>query len=302
MQDDKQYLIIGGSTKCGTTSLFNYFEFHPGVCSCSMKESRYFLEPDYKLLAARRDHTMHPVFGSLFESCHAGLIRMEATPDYLYSEHALRRIANEIPNVKLVFILRSPVGRFVSWFKYSKQLGLIDEQTSLSQYLEMQSTATDGLQHLRALEQGRYSEYLNKAYEIFDTKQILVCFYEELVADPKALCEKICRFANLDSDYFNGYQFKVYNKSSTGKASMSSRIFKKFKRLLKPVKQRLPKVIRKKLKLAALQIDTVLAKTDDDNPSKFQHSSETSDRLYNYYADEAKRIDQLTGLLPPWSR
>ena len=63
--DRNQYLIIGGSTKCGTTSLFNYFEFHPGVCACSMKESRYFLEPEYKLIAQKprlrpKPHRMMP--------------------------------------------------------------------------------------------------------------------------------------------------------------------------------------------------------------------------------------------------
>jgi hypothetical protein len=267
-----------------------------------MKESRYFLEPDYKLVAAGRDHSMHPTFGSLFEGCPTDAIRMEATPDYLYSTHALKRMAEEIPNTKLVFILREPTGRFLSWFRYSKQLGLIDERLGLGDYLDMQTTGADGLQHLRALEQGRYSEYLKKVYGIFDTQQVLVCYYEELVHDPKALCEKICRFAGISPEYFNGYSFLVYNKSAAGKAGMASRIFRKFKRLLKPIKQRLPKVMRKRLKLAALRIDNALANETGGNPSTIASESDAMARLSAYYAEEANRMDQLTGILPPWSR
>ncbi|MEY3342656.1 MAG: hypothetical protein RL090_340 [Bacteroidota bacterium] len=295
-------MIIGGSTKCGTTSLFNYFEFHPQVCACPMKESRYFLEHGYKLVAAGRDHSMHPEFGNLFVGCDTGMVRMEATPDYLYSTHALKRIASEIPNTKLVFILREPSGRFISWFKYSKQLGLIEDGLTLDEYLNQQSENMDAPQHLRALEQGRYSEYLKKVYEVFSKSNVLICFYEELVNDPKALCDKICQFAGIDSRYFEGYQFLVYNKSAGGKASGASRVFKSIKRFLKPLKQRLPKVMRKRLKLAALQIDNALATDTNKLTSSLMGSEDAMKRLSDYYKDEAERIDRLTGILPPWRK
>ncbi|MBL0339638.1 MAG: hypothetical protein IPP71_01235 [Bacteroidetes bacterium] len=51
----KKYLFIGGSTKCGTTSVFNYFEFHPEICPCVMKESRYFWTKEYPLDATCRE-------------------------------------------------------------------------------------------------------------------------------------------------------------------------------------------------------------------------------------------------------
>ncbi len=302
MSDSNTYMIIGGSTKCGTTSLFNYFEFHPQVCACHMKESRYFLEPGYKLVAASRDHSMHPEFGSLFEGCATDSVRMEATPDYLYSPHALKRIVSEIPNTKLVFILREPTGRFLSWFKYSKQLGLIEEGASLDEYLKNQLDTMDAPQHLRALEQGRYSTYLTNVYEIFNRSDVLICFYEELVNDPKALCDKICRFVELDNSYFNGYEFLVYNKSAGGKAGVASRVFRSIKRFLKPLKQRLPKVMRKRLKLAALQIDNALAADTKTLSSNITDSEDALSRLSAYYAQEAERIDRLSGILPPWSK
>ena len=42
-----EYLIIGGSTKCATTSLFNYLGDHPEICPAIYKETRFFLNPEY---------------------------------------------------------------------------------------------------------------------------------------------------------------------------------------------------------------------------------------------------------------
>ena len=46
-----RYLIIGGTTKAGTTSLHAYLSDHPQVCASSIKETRFFLDRDYPLEA-----------------------------------------------------------------------------------------------------------------------------------------------------------------------------------------------------------------------------------------------------------
>src|SRR5436190_17620105 len=106
--DISKYLIIGGSTKCGTTSVFKYFEYHPEVCPASMKETRYFWTNAYPL-----PHRLHKNqeafrFSNFFDNCNHPGIRVEATPDYLYSTDAAKKIRGELPEVKMVFILRDP--------------------------------------------------------------------------------------------------------------------------------------------------------------------------------------------------
>lgn len=46
---DHQYLIIGGTPKAGTTSLYKWLSDHPDVCPSSLKETRFFLDWDYPL-------------------------------------------------------------------------------------------------------------------------------------------------------------------------------------------------------------------------------------------------------------
>lgn len=298
--DRSPYLIIGGSTKCGTTSLFSYFEFHPDVCACTMKESRYFLEPGYKLIAQKRDHSGIDSFSELFPNCPDNKLRLEATPDYLYSSIALNRIHNELTNAKMVFILRKPIGRLVSWFKFARQLGLIDEKMKLDDFVEMQQSSPDAPQHLRSLEQGRYSDYLQKAYAILGSERIMICFYEDLEKAPEALCKSIADFAGVDPNYFSGYEFKVYNASSQGKASKPTRLFRKFKRWVKPVKQRLPLQVRKKLKLASFRLEGMLSKGMGIQKQTLEMNQPTIEHIQQYYAMESEKIKAITGLTPPW--
>lgn len=298
--DRNQYLIIGGSTKCGTTSLFNYFEFHPGVCACSMKESRYFLEPEYKLVAQKRDHSGIKNFNELFANSKPEKVHVEATPDYLYSEHALGRIAHELPNAKMVFILRKPKGRLESWYKYARQLGLIDERTTIEAFIKMQQGLTDPPQHLRSLEQGCYSKYLERAYALLGKDRVMVCFYEDLDKDPENLCKRVAAFAGLNPAYFSGFEFKVFNKSAASKATLPARMFRNFKRLVKPLKQQLPKGIRKKLKLASHRIESGLDSSSTSYQKTQQVDEVTASFIEQYYSAEAGKIKSLTGLVPPW--
>ncbi|MFM7824208.1 MAG: sulfotransferase domain-containing protein [Bacteroidota bacterium] len=298
--DRNHYLIIGGSTKCGTTSLFNYFEFHPGVCACSMKESRYFLEPEYKLVAQKRDHSGISNFNELFPNSNPEKVHVEATPDYLYSEHALTRIAQELPNAKMVFILRKPTGRLESWYKFARQLGLIEESVTLEAFVQMQLGLTDPPQHLRSLEQGCYSNYLERAYALFGKNRLMVCFYEELDKDPESLCKRVASFASVDPGYFSGFEFKIFNKSAAAKASLPARMFRSFKRLVKPLKQQLPKGIRKRLKLASHKIESSLGGTSTSFKQINKMNEETAAFIEQYYSAEAGKIKSLTGVEPPW--
>ena len=46
---DHRFLIIGGTSKAGTTSVFNYLASHPQICASEEKETRFFLDLDYPL-------------------------------------------------------------------------------------------------------------------------------------------------------------------------------------------------------------------------------------------------------------
>lgn len=202
-----RYLIIGGAPRAGTTSLYQWLSMHPAVCPSSLKETRFFVDADYPLPAAHRfdgaNICQYFRFFSHYSSLKQSLC-VEATPDYLYTSTALR-IADELPYSKIIFVLRDPVERMASWFKYAKQRGFLSSATTFREYLNLQCdlhiTPSTPI-HLRALDQGRYWKYIPNFERAFGDRLMLVNF-DDLRSDPSSVMAGICDFANIDKTHVN---------------------------------------------------------------------------------------------------
>ena len=214
---DHRYLIICGAPKAGTTSLFTYLAGHPQICGAALKETRFFIDTDYPLASsARFDGTNIERYGEFYKQCSVDReqVRLEATPDYLYSRQALQ-IAQLLPNAKIVFILRDPIERLVSYYKYSKQLCFIDNTVSFSEYVQMQMNseiANSTPIHLRALEHGQYERYLPAFRNEFPGRMMEVAF-DELRDRPDAVLKRICEFSAIEAGYFERHHFSIENES-----------------------------------------------------------------------------------------
>ena len=298
-------MIIGGSTKCGTTSLFNYFSKHPQVCPSNLKETRYFLFNDYQSEDLSRTNLGDSNYDDLFMNCGDGQFKLEATPDYLYSRHTADAISKLNGNVKLVFILRDPVDRLFSWFKYASMNGLVLEGSNINSFIEKQDQSDDSSvpQHYRSLKQGVYSNYLTEYYKKFKSDNILIVFFEDLQNDPIHLCTQICEFAGLNKDYFAGYNFRIHNRSTPVRSLKFHKLFRATRRGIRSLIHRLPKASHKKFKFAGHYMATwyqrVNERSDSFEIDKLSESSITT--LRNMYEGEADRIKDLCGENPQWS-
>jgi hypothetical protein len=213
---DERYLIIAGTTRAGTTSAFLYLGDHPQICASSVKETRFFLDTDYPLPSKYRLEDGLDKYASYFRHCQEQRWRLEATPDYLYSPGTPRKILNALPEARLVFILRDPIERLVSWYAYAKGRGL-PARISFDEYVEIQlaGEAIVGAQphHMKTLEQGHYASYLATYFDRFERNQILVANYSTLRTDPALLLADVCRFVDIDAAFYKNYEFQVFNAS-----------------------------------------------------------------------------------------
>jgi hypothetical protein len=211
---EARYLIIAGTTKAGTTSLFNYLADHPQICAASWKESRFFLDSDYPVRRHLDYSAGLETYQRIFRFCDAGQIRLEATPDYLYSAGTPQRIHAALRNVQLIFILREPVSRLVSWYRFARQRNLIPTAMNLEDYVQLQLDGTaPPTQPFLALEQGRYFPYLQRYCSTFDKEQILLLFFEQLSANPLSAIQSICKFTDCDAGFYTDYSFVRRNQS-----------------------------------------------------------------------------------------
>lgn len=218
VSDNVSYLIIGGTTKAGTTSLFSWLSDHPQVAPSATKETRFFLEEEYPLPAFR--HRVSNSGLNLYEAYFGidkdKIWRLEATPDYLYSVRAAENISTYLKSVTMVFVLRDPIDRLVSWFNFSKQRGLLSSKKNFHEYIAQQMV--DGVddstpQHMRALSQGCYSKFLDKNWSEFPKNRIHLVIYEDMVTRPGDVMRELCALMNVNNSAYDDYKFKAFNQT-----------------------------------------------------------------------------------------
>ena len=325
---ERQYLVIGGTTKSATTSLYYYLADHPDVCPSSMKETRFFIDEDYPVqpgspigwtnAPAKFDETYFPNASETY--------RLEATPDYLYSVGTPQRLKEMLPAAKVIFLLRDPITRMVSWYKYAKQRADISDTMSFEEYVDKQlsqdyfEAAKQGRIELTkaaqaagqerdlsippgyffcALEHGLYADYLQKYFDALGRENVKVCFYEDLCTDPKQMLMDVCSFASLSSDFYQDYSFKVFNRSRAMKNARLNRAYTSLRSSIRKRTHNLP--IHKGLRQLRLWTDPLYYRLNGQSMDKVEISPSTREKLENYYRADVEKLKAMLGCSLPWS-
>lgn len=179
--------LIGGAPKCGTTSLATALGRHPRVFIPARKELSFFhCEEFHRGLAAYAEH---------FRDAAAGQLAGEATPDYLGSALAAERIATALPGVRLVFVLRDPVARALSHFRF--RVGAGREERPLARVLADEHAAPLAPASY-VIRHSRYSEGLRRYHSLLGPERVHTIVFEELVAETREELAKLQRFLALE--------------------------------------------------------------------------------------------------------
>jgi len=311
---DCHYLIVGGTTKAATTSLFTYLADHPTICGATYKETRFFLDSNYPLPSKYRYTGDLEEYNLLFPTCDDDQVRLDSTPDYLYCSHALERIAKFLPHAKLVFSLREPISRLISWYRFAKQIGKLPQDLSFDAYvkmlfdveeehLQMDSTSTDEKpiheQYMQALRQGCYAIYLKEYFKQFEANRLNIFFYEDLAAYPSKVLTELCNFAGIDAKFYEDYTFKVANRTETMKNSEFHKKYRDFRFRLRQWTHNKP-LIHNPLRLLRRTIEPLYLRLNTRPTENVHMSEDTQTQLVDYYKNDVRDLVELIGKVPPW--
>lgn len=223
MQHKPNFLIVG-AVKAGTTSLHEYLQMHPQVYMSPVKETNYFSDADMlfdhfnvdyrqdinvaldKYLAGPMDTKIHIAhvrtaeqYALLYKNVHNELAIGEVSNSYLYCPGTAARIRAELPDAKIVMILRNPIERLYSQFLMNVKLGKIAERDLLKEIAADQAKAIKGwgVSHLY-LEVGAYYAQVKRYFDLFPKEQIKVMFYDDYKRDPKKAMRDLFTFLGVD--------------------------------------------------------------------------------------------------------
>ena len=116
-------MLIIGAPKAGTTALHAALARHPQIYASPVKEPKYYLCADAPPPAYCGPGDAHSQqewvwrradYAALFAAAPADAVRLESTPFYLYLADARRRIAEELPEARLIAVVRDPIDRAYS--------------------------------------------------------------------------------------------------------------------------------------------------------------------------------------------
>jgi hypothetical protein len=197
--------LIVGAMKGGTTSLFNYLAQHPQVYPPFRKEIKFF---DCNYVNGLSWYRAHFPLKAKFNADYA--VTGEATPYYIFHPVAPQRIAQDLPNAKIIILLRNPVDRAYS--HYQHMVRARHEKLSFEDAIHEEEKRLDGeaekisrdpnyptSRHIyySYASRGRYAEQLETWFNLFPREQFLILDSKELSANTSTAYLQTLEFLGL---------------------------------------------------------------------------------------------------------
>ncbi len=209
--------IIVGAQKAGTTQLYASLIRHPCCFGGVRKEIDYFSKRARWPLAWYQSR--FPLASGVAQV--HGLC-LEASPSYLPSPNALRRMREILPSARIIVILRDPVARAFSHYQHDKSRRRESRPFAdvVARAIEehQNSVAPEfGWAHhpnakplLDCVARGYYALQLEALLQAYPREQVLILDSADLFADTNAVCQQVFRYLELDP--IEVPTEKVYNR------------------------------------------------------------------------------------------
>jgi len=190
-----------GAARCGTTWLAKCLGAHPAIFLPERKELHFFND-DRKYepgLAWLRPH----LAGAAPEQ-----VVGEFTPRYLISRTALERLRRHFPEARPLVLLRDPVERAISQYRYFRFVKRKEPERDLL-------VALDGVYHEDYVVKGRYAGQLETLFELFPRERVWVGLYDDIAAGSARLIAEVYAFLGVDPSFRPPLLDRVVNAAPT---------------------------------------------------------------------------------------
>lgn len=176
----RHFFIVGGQ-RCGTTYLARLLDEHPDIEMAKpiSPEPKFFLQEN---LTGQEHSLYHEKFFADSTSW-----RGEKATSYIESKDAARRIAAAFPNAVIIAVVRDPIDRAISNYRFSRRHGF--ESLSLEQALTVEAQERSYQKHLVSaspfsyLKRGHYVEFLENYRDFFPLEQMKIITFETLMSN-----------------------------------------------------------------------------------------------------------------------
>lgn len=192
-------LIIGGAPRSGTTFLGEVLAKHPDVFVARP------MIPEPKVLFADPgvgDAGILARYAAVFADAPDDSVRIEKTSNYLESEIARIRFGRLLLKTRMLFILRDPIARAYSNWRWSRKNGL--EVLSFTEALSREGRRSDPFNGTRPharpfdyLARSRYGSLALRWIELVGRDRLCFVTLEDALENPERFVEKVQAFVGI---------------------------------------------------------------------------------------------------------
>jgi Sulfotransferase family len=200
--------FIIGHEQCGTTALYRMLKGHPQIYMPDLKEPRFFMREAGSQVPKRKGFYPHTLdeYLSLFAAASPEQRAGEASPQYIRSRAAARRIADVQPAARIIAILREPTS-FLRSYHFENVGSAIESETDLRKAMALEELRRQGNHiprrcqapnRLLYSDHVRYVEQLRHYDALFPAGHVLPIIYDDFRRDNEAIVRKVLRFLEVD--------------------------------------------------------------------------------------------------------
>ncbi|MCW2568548.1 MAG: sulfotransferase [Mycobacterium sp.] len=205
----RPHFLVVGAQRCGTTSMMKTLAQHPGVVPAVFHKGVHYFDVNYDRGPAW--YAGHfPTAWAARRTAGPAAVTGESSPYYMFHPLAPERIAADLPDVRIIVLLRDPVERAYSAHAHERARGFEPEEFAAALDLEPGRLAGE-VERLRAdpgydghhwrhhayVTRGRYVEQLEHLEAEFGRDRMSIVDSQDFFDDPAPVFAAVERFLGL---------------------------------------------------------------------------------------------------------
>lgn len=223
--------IIIGFPKTSSSSVYQWLVDHPDVSGPRIKETCYFADPGTRMFAKRPEPVRTRAgYERCFDECDpSARVIMEATPQYVYSDSALRELPDLPTRPRFIVLLREPVAQLRSLHGYFQHnWDRVPPDMDFGAFIR---AVREGHARLKgnelvanALDNAWYSKHLQRWLDVVGRDRLTLLLFEDIVRDPGSSMRALAATMGIDPDFYDNYDFPVENATYAARSRLLQRI------------------------------------------------------------------------------
>lgn len=193
--------FVVGAAKSGTTTVYHALRAHRDVYLPAVKEPHVYAAladpPALAHLFADEDAARRR-YAQLYADVDGQRAVGDMSTTSLVVPGTAALIAREVPDARIVAILRQPVDRAFSHHGHFRAAGAEDLDFLQAVRREEARQASGRPFTYRYMGWGRYAQQLRPYIDLLGRQRVLVHLYDDLCADPAAVIRRTLRFLEVD--------------------------------------------------------------------------------------------------------